>query len=284
MLNVENTTGTDRASFSYAGMMEVFIVLALKAGAEILDVRKKGIETTLKNDNSPVTEADRRAEEIIFGGLCEHYPDIPVVAEEEVAAGRCPDVVSDRFILVDPLDGTREFVAGRPDFTVNIALIEKGAPVAGIVYVPMRGELYGGTGDAAWMQETGPDGKAAPRRKIACRKTADAPVIVASKSHLTPQTSAFIARFPGAETVSVGSSLKFCLVAAGKADLYPRYGRTMEWDTAAGDAILRAAGGATLTPEGSPMLYGKRHQAHDVDYANSDFIAASASGLELIHS
>lgn len=265
-----------------AAMLEFFASLALEAGREILDVRTRGIETDWKTDRSPVTEADRRAEAVILKGLRTRYPDIPVVAEEEVSAGRCPEALDGRFFLVDPLDGTREFINDRPDFTVNIALIENGEPVAGVVYVPARGELFAGASTSAWMQQVAAGGERGECQSIACRETTHPPVIVASKSHATAETAAFIKRFAGAEIVSIGSSLKFCLIASGKADLYPRFGRTMEWDTAAGDAILRAAGGTTVTPDGKPLVYGKRGRAHEADFANPFFISASASALALV--
>ncbi len=265
-----------------AAMMDFFAGLAVKAGREILSVKAAGVETDWKPDCSPVTEADRRAESIILEGLRSHYPDVPVVAEEEAAAGRCPANLNGRFILVDPLDGTREFINDRPDYTVNIALIENGEPVAGIVYVPARGELYGGCGDKAWMQLAPADGPMLERTSISCREPATPLVIVASKSHRTPETVAFLERYRGAETVSIGSSLKFCLLASGKADLYPRLGRTMEWDTAAGDAILRAAGGTSVTRDLRPLVYGKRDRADEADFANPHFIAASSGALALV--
>ncbi len=265
-----------------AAMLEFLTSLAVDAGREILDVRAHGIETDWKTDQSPVTEADRRAEAVILKGLRTRYPDIPVVAEEEISAGRSPEALDGRFILVDPMDGTREFINGRPDFTVNIALIENGEPVAGVVFVPARGELFAGAGTSAWTQQVTANGECGKREPIVCRKSPHPPVIVASKSHATAETDAFIERFAGAETVSIGSSLKFCLIAAGRADLYPRFGRTMEWDTAAGDAILRAAGGATVTLDGKPLIYGKRGRAHEADFANPFFISASASALALV--
>lgn len=265
-----------------AAILELFASLAVEAGREILDTRARGIEPDWKADRSPVTEADRRAEAVILRGLRARCPDIPVVAEEEASAGRCPDALDGRFILVDPLDGTREFINGRPDFTVNIALIENGVPVAGVVHVPARGELFAGAGDSAWMQKVAADGTRGNREPIACRKSQHPPVIVASKSHATAETAAFIERFAGAETVSIGSSLKFCLIAAGRADLYPRFGRTMEWDTAAGDAVLRAAGGVTVTLDGKPLSYGKRDRAGEADFANPFFISASATALALV--
>lgn len=254
-------------------MLDTLEKLALAAGKEILDVYNAGPNVTLKNDASPVTEADERAEAIILEGLSKAFPDIPVVAEESVAAGRVPDVEGKSFFLVDPLDGTKEFINKRDDFTVNIALIKEGVPVAGIVYAPAKG--------AAW---TGGDGKiekilvdsdfnVTSRKEIGCRAPAAELTAVASRSHNSPETEAFLAEKGITSTKSVGSSLKFCLVAEGEADVYPRFGRTMEWDTAAGDAVLRAAGGMTVDLDGNPFRYGKTRQAHDSDFANGHFIA-----------
>ena len=256
-----------------------FSRLALRAGEIILDIRARGTKVVEKADHSPVTEADRKAEALILAGLATACPDIPVVAEESASAGCLPQTLGERFILVDPLDGTREFIAGRPDFTVNIALIEKGAPVAGVVYAPIRGTLWAACRDHAWMADAEGDHRLGPPRDLGCRGWQTPPCIVASKSHRTPETEAFIARFEGATTSAIGSSLKFCLLASGEADLYPRYGRTMEWDTAAGDAVLRAAGGLTVTLDGKPLTYGKREQPDDVDFANPFFISASRDGV-----
>jgi len=247
--------------------------LAIKAGAEIMRIYAAGLSVEHKADQSPVTEADRKAEAIILESLARLFPDVPVVAEEACSAGSVPADIGNLFFLVDPLDGTREVINRRTDFTVNIALISNGAPVTGVVYAPARGELYCGFGQTASFWPVDESGAVLERRKIAVRPRAKPPVILASRSHRTPETDAFIERFPGAELISVGSSLKFCMLAAGKADIYPRFGRTMEWDTAAGDAVLRAAGGKTTLPDGSPLVYGKRDQPHDADFANPHFVA-----------
>ena len=233
-------------------MIELFETLARRAGAAILAIRSEGFDTLEKADASPVTRADRDAERIILEGLRGTMPDMPVVAEEEASAGLSPDAVGRRFILVDPLDGTREFVKGGTDFTVNIAFVEDGVPVAGVVYAPALDECYVGSAAGAFL-----NGK-----PIATSKSDTHLRIVASKSHRTPETDAWIdaavARFDRPlELVGIGSSLKFCILARGEADLYPRLGRTMEWDTAAGDAVLRAAGGATFAMDGEPLTYGK---------------------------
>lgn len=250
------------------GMREAFEEIARRAGAAIMEVYDAGPTVSFKSDSSPVTEADRRAETIILDALRVRWPEIPVVAEEEISAGHVPGDLGDRFFLVDPLDGTREFIDRRGDFTVNIALVEYGAPTVGVVYAPARGELYSGGPDGAFQREGSGEANA-----IVARAAPPAIVVVASRSHRTPETDVYLQGFEIADLVSIGSSLKFCLVASGKADLYPRLGRTMEWDTAAGDAVLRAAGGSTATLDGLKLRYGKRNQPNDVDFANPHFIS-----------
>jgi 3'(2'), 5'-bisphosphate nucleotidase len=256
--------------------LAVFEALAVKAGAVILAVRAKGVEAKLKNDLSPVTEADVNAERIIVDGLAWHFPGIPIVAEEQASAGNLPKDLGNCFFLVDPLDGTKEFCAGREDFTVNIALIEDGIPVAGLVYAPARAVLYAGAGDTAYRASVAnASGEALVERRIPLKPESEpAPRrVVASRNHLTPETEEYLAGLTGCSTVNIGSSLKFCLLAEGSADLYPRFSRTMEWDTAAGDAVLRAAGGRTETLDGQLLTYGKRNQMSDSDFANPHFIA-----------
>lgn len=249
------------------------VELAQDAGREIMRFYGSGVEVEKKNDDTPVTEADRRGEEIILAGLIQACPEIPVVAEEAASRGQVPDDTSGEFFLVDPLDGTREFISRRGEFTVNIALVRNGVPAAGVVYAPALHEIYAGCGGRAWRADTGQDHRSGETVPITVRTRPSPPRIVASRSHRTPQTDTFIGQYRDAELVSIGSSLKFCLLAAGKADIYPRFGRTMEWDTAAGDAVLRAAGGSTTLPDGRPLCYGKRNQADDVDFANPHFIA-----------
>jgi 3'(2'), 5'-bisphosphate nucleotidase len=256
--------------------LSVFEALAVKAGAVILAVRAAGIETKLKDDQSPVTEADHRAERIIVEGLSWHFPGIPIVAEEQAAAGILPDDLGNCFFLVDPLDGTKEFCAGREDFTVNIALIEDGAPVAGLVYAPARSVLYAGSGETAYRASVADaSGEAVIERRIPLRPDSEPEPrrVVASRNHLNQETHDYLEGLSGCTTMNIGSSLKFCLLAEGSADLYPRFSRTMEWDTAAGDAVLRAAGGRTETLDGQPLGYGKRNQPDEVDFANPHFIA-----------
>ena len=261
-------TGTDDAA-----ILAELERLALLAGAEIMDVFRTGIVVEEKSDHSPVTEADRRAEIVILQGLREAFPHVPCVAEEEASAGLLPPALGELFFLVDPLDGTKEFIKRRPDFTVNIALVRKGVPEIGVVYAPAQGTLYSGRPGKAYAVTVGENHEPLDRSEIAVRGCAEPKTIVASRSHRTPETDEFIDKHEGAEIVSVGSSLKFCLLASGKADLYPRFGRTMEWDTAAGDAVLRAAGGRTTLVDGRPFVYGKRNRVEDVDFANPWFVA-----------
>lgn len=246
---------------------------ALLAGKAILDVYHAGPEARIKADCSPVTEADERAEAIILSELAIALPQIPVVAEEAVASGHVPEITGTSFILVDPLDGTKEFITRNDDFTVNIALIENGSPVAGLVYAPALGIAY--RGDMNGAQKLWIDGEfqVIRREAMQARRVACPQIAVASRSHRSAQTDAFLGECGATEIRSVGSSLKFCLIAEGSADIYPRFGRTMEWDTAAGDAILRAAGGMTVDLVGAPLVYGKIGRSGEADFANSDFIA-----------
>ena len=258
-------------------MLAVFERLALEAGREVMRVFKAGCAVDKKSDSSPVTEADRESETIILAGLRAAYPDIPCVAEEEVAAGIVPPDLDGAFFLIDPLDGTKEFVNRRTDFTVNIALIRHGVPEIGVVFAPCTGRFFSGRPGRAESLEIDDDYQIVGRQAVSVRTGVTPLTIVASRSHNTPETDAYIRDLGVAELVSVGSSLKFCLVAAAEADVYPRFGRTMEWDTAAGDAVLRAAGGMTRTLDGQPLLYGKRKQSDDEDFANPHFIASGKS-------
>ena len=226
---------------------------AREAGDAILDVVRRGYEVEAKHDSSPVTEADRAAELVILAALARAAPGVPVIAEEEVAAGRIP-AHDDIYFLVDPLDGTKEFVRGGDDYTVNIGLVEAGSPRLGVVYAPATRRLHGGcVGEGAWLDEgTG-------RRTIQTRSRGERLTAVASKSHLNQATIDYLDAAVGiCGYVSVGSSLKFCIVAEGEADIYPRASPTSEWDTAAGHAVLLAAGGLVDGPDGSPLRYGKR--------------------------
>lgn len=267
------TSASEKLSEStLASMIVHFEDLAVKAGAVIMPFYENGCETMIKDDDSPVTAADHAAEAIILAGLRASYPDIPVVAEEEICAGHMPEALGRRFFLVDPLDGTREFINQRSDFTVNIALIEDGYPIAGTVFAPVRGELFSGFGSTATFVEVNKESQG-ERVALQVNGKAKAEVAVASRSHRTPETDEFLETHQITDCVSVGSSLKFCLLAKGDADIYPRFGRTMEWDTAAGDAVLRAAGGVTTCSDGSVFTYGKQDQTHDSPFANPFFIS-----------
>jgi 3'(2'), 5'-bisphosphate nucleotidase len=264
---------TISASASDEIVLELFERLALSAGREVMRIFEAGCAVQHKADASPVTAADHAAEAIILSGLRAAFPDTVCVAEEEIAAGHLPAELGETFFLIDPLDGTREFVEQRKDFTVNIALIEQGIPRIGVVYAPARSVLFGGRPGRAEKAHTGSDHAVIDRRTITVREPGPIPAIVASRSHFSAETEKFIALYPTAELVSIGSSLKFCMLACGEADIYPRFSRTMEWDTAAGDAILRAAGGMTATMDGAPLTYGKRNIAGDSDFANPSFVA-----------
>lgn len=256
-----------------AALTATLCEIALRAGREILAVYASDFTVRGKADASPVTEADTRAERVILEGLGECAPGIPVVAEESAAAGEIPDVDGRPFFLVDPLDGTREFIGRNGEFTVNVALIEDGVPTVGVVHLPALDETFWTAGDGvAWRTRggagrtgraggTGIAGAAAGAvggaERIACRRPGAALVAIASRSHRDFETDHFLERFEIAEIVSAGSSLKFCRIAEGAADLYPRLGRTMEWDVAAGHAILSAAGGSVETMDGAPLTYGK---------------------------
>jgi 3'(2'), 5'-bisphosphate nucleotidase len=256
---------------------------ALAAGRAIMTIHKAGADVHYKPDRSPVTEADEEAERLILDALTRHFPEIPVVAEESVAAGHVPDISGGLFFLVDPLDGTKEFVAGRNEFTVNIALIRDHAPVAGIVYAPALSAGFVAIANHAERFKVSGALAATERQTIGCRGRSKAITAVASRSHDTPETARFLDDHGIDACTAIGSSLKFCLVAEGLADVYPRFSRTMEWDTAAGDAVLRAAGGETRTLDGAPLAYGKRGQADDADFANPNFIASGAGWSAKLH-
>lgn len=247
--------------------------IAVEAGAVIDRLYRDGCAVTRKADESPVTEADRAAEAIILARLHEIAPDLPIVAEEEAAAGRIPKI-GRMFALVDPLDGTKEFLARSGEFTVNIAIIMDETPVLGVVYAPAIARLWVADGSGAWAYDVPPGGDLpAARTPLAVRRAPAAGLtVITSKSHGTSETEAYLNDFPIAERISAGSSLKFCRIAEGRADLYPRFGRTMEWDTAAGHAILLAAGGRVETVDGLPLIYGKSDRGFD----NPNFIARGA--------
>ena len=271
-LNAEATKAAQRhADHNYAEIAEIFAKLAVTAGAAIMRVYESDKNARLKPDHSPVCDADVLAEAIILKGLAADLPEIPVVAEEECSKGAALPQ-SDAFILVDPVDGTREFLNHNGEFTVNIALVVEGEPRAGVIYAPALEKLWM-TGRGAFAVDVAPGAQLPPpsaRRAIHVRRPrASGLVAFASRSHSDAQTEAFLAELPVKQRRSAGSSLKFCAVAEGKADVYPRFGPTMEWDTAAGDAILRAAGGKVLDPDGRPLRYGKSESK----FKNGPFIA-----------
>ena len=256
---------------NYAKVCEIFRSLALTSGEVIMDVYNSNkFEVLLKSDDSPVTIADKKADELISRGLKKYFPEIPVITEEQV---KSHDLNASVFFIVDPLDGTKEFIKRRGDFTVNIALVAHGKPIRGIVYAPARQRLFytNENGEAVEEMAYFSVSKLGLIKKI---KTAfsdnTALKIVASKSHRDKNTDSYISKYRYKELVSAGSSLKFCLIATGEADLYPRFGPTMEWDTAAGHAVLSAAGGSVLQVEDKqPLKYGKPN------YKNPFFIASS---------
>ena len=255
-------------SYTPQALLDALLPIARQAGAAIMDIYATDFAVRGKADASPVTEADERAEALILPALASLTPDIPIVAEEAAAAGRIPSV-GERFWLVDPLDGTKEFINRNGEFTVNIALIENGSPVLGVVFAPALDRLFAGAaGLGAFVEDKG------VRRDIVCRtEPAEGLTVVASRSHGDADALAsFLAGRKVARQTNAGSSLKLCLVAAGEADVYPRLGRTMEWDIAAGDAVLRAAGGIVRTLDGPALRYGK------ADFANPHFAAWGKTG------
>jgi 3'(2'), 5'-bisphosphate nucleotidase len=252
-----------------ASLLPALEDLARRAGAVILDIYHSDFAVEHKGDLSPVTEADRRAEALILPGLAALLPGVPAVAEEEAAAGRIPDVGRAPFWLVDPLDGTKEFVKRNGEFTVNIGLVAAGMPVAGVVYAPVPDRMWSGAaGHGASVVD------AQGRRAIACRPVPDqGAVVLTSRSHRDPAAlEAWMAPLAGAVMDFAGSSLKFCRVAEGSADFYPRFGPTSEWDTAAAHAVLLAAGGEVVTFDGKPLGYGK------AGFRNPDFLARGKVG------
>ncbi|MBT0960597.1 3'(2'),5'-bisphosphate nucleotidase CysQ [Denitromonas iodatirespirans] len=248
-------------------LLERLLPIVRDAGELIMTIYRSDFSVRGKADQSPVTEADERAEALILPALAALLPGTPIVAEEAVAAGKVPSV-GERFWLVDPLDGTKEFISRNGEFTVNIALIENGQPTLGVVLAPALDRLFAGAvGHGAFIED------AAGRRPIAVRAVPEAGLtVVASRSHGDASAlDAFLAGRQVAELRGAGSSLKICLIAAGEADLYPRLGRTMEWDIAAGHAVLAAAGGQLTEIDGAPLRYGKP------DFANPHFVAAGTA-------
>lgn len=241
---------------------------ARDAGAAIMAIYATEFEARTKDDASPVTDADEAAEKVILEQLAALTPDIPVVAEEAAAAGDIPDVADGPFWLVDPLDGTKEFLKRNGEFTVNIALIDRRVPILGVVYLPVPDRLYAGiVGHGAWRRDAAGDTSIGTRRP-----PTEGLTVVGSRSHGDASAmEAFLDGRAVAEMKPAGSSLKFCLVAEGSADVYPRLGRTMEWDVAAGHAVLAAAGGRVTLTDGTPFTYAK-----NAIFENPHFVAWGA--------
>jgi 3'(2'), 5'-bisphosphate nucleotidase len=253
------------AGNAYRALLQAALAAARAASAAILEIYASDFAVSRKADRSPVTEADERAEAIILAALAKAAPDIPAIAEEQSARGAPPASAPARFWLVDPLDGTREFVKRNGEFTVNIGLVEGDRTVLGVVLVPVTGIAYWGCGPGTAMRQDGD----APAQPIAARPPpADGVIVAHSRSHADmTRIDDYLASLPRARRLITGSSVKFCLIAAGEADFYPRFGPTSEWDTAAGQAVLEAAGGSVATLDGAPLRYGKP------GFRNPDFIA-----------
>jgi len=260
MLNLEDKNAI---AFEFARICSL-------AAVTIMEIYESDFETRGKDDKSPVTDADELAEEIILAELAATLPGIPVLAEESFTRGFRPDT-DGAFILVDPVDGTKEFINRNGEFTVNIALIEDRTPTAGCVYAPARQRIFvGGTRAWAGSLKPGEQVSAHSLHPISTRpRPKNGMTAVMSRSHADEKTVAFAKAQGVVEIVSAGSSLKFCLVAEGSADVYPRFGPTKEWDTGAGHAVLNAAGGAVLTPDGARFVYAKE----DSEFLNGPFIA-----------
>ena len=244
---------------TYETLMPLLRRLAIEAGAKIMEIYgSDDFEVKSKSDASPVTEADEAADALISAGLRAAFPEMILVTEEQAASHAAK---GDTFLIVDPLDGTKEFVQRRGDFTVNIALVEKGVPVRGVVYAPAKGRMFYTLADGTSVEETGAFDPSSPGPVKSIRvSTPDngALMVVASKSHRDQATDDYISKYQVKDSASAGSSLKFCLVATGEADFYPRLGRTMEWDTAAGHAVVLGAGGQVLRfDDHTPLTYGK---------------------------
>ncbi len=259
----------------YGSLVEALLPAVMAAGRVEMGHFAAGVEVSTKADATPVTIADHEAEEILTEALHRVSPGVPVIAEEAVAAGRVP-AVEDAFFLVDPLDGTRAFIKGSPEFTINIGLVVAHQPVFGIIYVPARSEFFATLGPNDAIEANISTDDVSPslsrcnlKRLVTRVPDRNALVAFASRSHATQDTEEFFKHLPIAERRKASSSLKFCLIARGEADLYARLGQTSEWDTAAGHAILNAAGGCVTTLDGKPLQYGKR----DGGYANPHFVA-----------
>jgi 3'(2'), 5'-bisphosphate nucleotidase len=254
-----------------SSLLQSLIDLSIRAGTEIMAIYATDFSAKEKGDLTPVTDADEAAERIILTGLSRIDGSVPVISEEAASAGRIPEV-STKFFLVDPLDGTKEFISKNGEFTVNIALVEHGEPVAGVVYAPALKRIFWGEKGVGAAHGKVDGDVVSAWHPLAVRKLpAEGATVVASRSHRDQATEDFLKTVKVKSLCSAGSSLKFCLIAAAEADLYPRFGRTMEWDTAAGHAVLLAAGGKVVTADGPPLRYGK----HERGYDNPAFIASA---------
>ncbi len=258
-------------------LAEFLIGTAQHAGQVQLDIYHSDFQVDYKQDDSPVSQADILSEKVILEGLAKIAPNIPVLAEEAVSMGNIPDL-GDQFFCVDPLDGTKEFVKKNNEFTVNIALIEKGIPVFGLVYVPVTGQLFVTLGKGwavSCIVQTGDSTFELDKAVLMDLKARTVPEsgfsVVVSRSHMNEATESFLEGFEVIERISAGSSLKFCLVASGRADLYPRFTPTNAWDTAAGHAIVLAAGGTVLTSDGSSLHYDDLAMRR-IPYLNPSFV------------
>ncbi|MBV6489047.1 MAG: 3'(2'),5'-bisphosphate nucleotidase CysQ [Pseudorhodoplanes sp.] len=253
-------------------LLDELTALASRAAAEILRVRQGAIGARMKADASPVTLADEASEALLLDGLARILPGVPVISEEATARGGAV-YVDTTFVLVDPLDGTREFVAGRDEFTINIALIHARRPVAGLLAAPLRGRIWraaAGRGASVVHVAAGEaPGKTTAVEPVRCRAWPAQPVALVSRSHLDANTEGFLATCTPARVLACGSALKFALIAQGEADIYPRLAPTREWDIAAGDAIVAAGGGCVVDPQGEPLLYGGAER----DFGVPGFIA-----------
>ena len=257
--------------------LDTLCAIASAAGREVLKVYAEPFESRTKDDGSPVTDADERADRVIRQGLAAAFPDVFVVSEE--SASQPPRAV-ETFFLVDPVDGTKEFLLRNGEFTVNIALVEQGEPVAGVVLAPALGQLYwAARGHGAWRQDwaPAPAASAPAATPLHVSPCGDGPArVLVSRSHRDGRTDAWLARLPRPyTTVAAGSSLKFCRIAEGAADLYPRFGTTCPWDTAAGHCVLACAGGRVVDLGGQPLRYGARHGER-----NPDFLALGDAAWE----
>ncbi len=255
-------------------VIEGFKLAALEAGQRILEIYENEFQSDTKADGTPVTIADQQAEDIILKHLATFCSDIPVIAEEAMAAGEMPEIGA-RFILVDPLDGTREFINRNGEFTVNIALIENGVPTQGVIYAPVTHELFWGEAGKGAFRANINGLDITDEREMNCVGFSDELRVLASRSHRSERTNSLLAKLENSSIVSAGSSLKFCRLAEGKADFYPRMEPTMEWDTAAGQAILCAAGGKVIVEGGAPLEYGKLKTPQDKAFANPCFLAVA---------